>query len=320
MNFGYQEGVSNPTYGSGESNQAPTYGNSNQAPQQSASSSGSTPGPYFQSYQNAYSNALNLNNQNYQNILSGYRTQMGAISAKESEIAQGYTGLGQQVQSAIRGVGKSQAQAIKDTFAQQWGGAQQQMINAGLGNTTVRQSVNRGYTLDEQKAAVALSNQMAQLQAGYMSSIGTARLGSMEQAMGMGTGLTGQYLGVLGGYKTPYPGFPSPGQQSQSMGGGGGGRSQQGGGGGQSTQQSGGGGGTTYGYTFGGGNLGGATVGPGMSGGGSAGYGGNYGYSATDLYQQPVNYLGDEYGAAMGGGGGYGDPYSGADFGGGGGE
>ncbi len=118
--------------------------------------------PGLMDYTSAYQNALNINQQNYNNIMKGYQ------------------GLTSSVLGNIRGIGEAQAQAIEDVYAQQSGGAAQSLISRGLGNTTVANSVQRGLVLDREKAKTGLANQLAQLYAGYQSQLGLSQLGFMN--------------------------------------------------------------------------------------------------------------------------------------------
>jgi hypothetical protein len=156
-------------------------------------------------YASAYQDALQANQQNYQNVLQGYQQTLRDQQAAQQPILQGYRDLQSQVAGTIQGVDQSQRQAIADTYAQQRGQASQSLISRGLGNTTVQDAVNRGLTLDEQKAGVALSNQMAQLQAGYQSQLGGAALNYQNQAAMQNTALAGQQLGFMAGVQIPYP-------------------------------------------------------------------------------------------------------------------
>jgi hypothetical protein len=121
---------------------------------------GSVPG--LNDYAGSYANALRLNQSNYANIIAGYQ------------------GLTSAVLGDISGIGASQSQAINDAYAQASGKSAQQMISAGLGNSTVQQSVQRGNLLDRSKAQIALANQLAQLTAGYQSQLGQSQLGFMN--------------------------------------------------------------------------------------------------------------------------------------------
>lgn len=168
-------------------------------------------------YQQALSNAQTQ----YSQISAGYNALLASQQAAEAQTIGGYNTLSNQVQGAIQGVTASQSQAIKDVYTQQSGQQQQQLINSGLGNSTVLSSVNRGLTLDEQKAQVALSNQQAQLQAGYLSSIGLAGLGYQGQATQANTalgaqGLSAQQAGV-GVESQLYGGYAGAVNQQQAL-------------------------------------------------------------------------------------------------------
>jgi len=156
-------------------------------------------------YQSAYAQALSLNQQNYGHILAGYQglgqSQVGA----QNQIQQGYGALTNTVMGDIQGIGASQSQALQDQYAQNSGNAAQGLINSGLGNTTVANSVQRGQQLDYQKAQVGLSNQLAQLTAGYQSSLGLAGLNYANQANMQNTALGSQQLGFMNSVNSPYP-------------------------------------------------------------------------------------------------------------------
>jgi hypothetical protein len=156
-------------------------------------------------YAGAYQNALGLNQSNYANILAGYQQTAGQQQTAQQAIEGGYGNLYGAVQNTIQGIGASQSQAIADTYAQQSGNSAQDMINRGLGNTTVQQSVQRGNLLDEQKAQTGLANQMAQLQAGYQSNLGQAGLNYANQANMQNTALSGQQLNWMNSVNSPYP-------------------------------------------------------------------------------------------------------------------
>jgi hypothetical protein len=156
-------------------------------------------------YQGAYANALSLNTQNYNNILAGYQGLGQSQTGAQNQIQQGYGQLQGQVANTIQGIDASQRQAISDTYANQSGTASQGLISRGLGNTTVANSVQRGLTLDNQKANIALSNQTAQLSAGYQSSLGLAGLNYANQANMQNTALGSQQLGFMNSVNSPYP-------------------------------------------------------------------------------------------------------------------
>ena len=158
-----------------------------------------------QAYASAYQAALKVNQQNYNNILKGYQVALRQQQKMTRGITQGYGQLSGQVLSDIQGIDASQRQAIADAYAQQSGSAAQSLISRGLGNTTVQDSIQRGLALDKAKADVALSNQTAQLQAGYRSQLGMAGLGYRNLAQQQRAALQNQQLGFMGSVQAQYP-------------------------------------------------------------------------------------------------------------------
>lgn len=117
----------------------------------------------------------------------------------------GYAQLLNSVLQGIQGIGTSQSQAIQDTYAQQSGQATQQMQSAGLGNSTVAQSIQRGLSLDKWKAQIALANQLAQLGAGYTAQMGMSGLqqqGAFQQQQ-LGYGNQMAMLAMQNQYQNP---------------------------------------------------------------------------------------------------------------------
>jgi len=158
-------------------------------------------GQYGQSYQAA----LQQNQAMYNNILGGYQQLMGNQQAAQQPIIQGYANLKTEVLGDIKGIDASEKQAIQDAYASQSGAAQQSLINRGLGNATISDSVQRGLGLDQQKAQIALQNQMAQLTAGYASNLGQAGLNYQNQANMQNTALGQSQLNFMNSVQAGYP-------------------------------------------------------------------------------------------------------------------
>ncbi len=169
-------------------------------------------------YQTSYNTALGQNQAMYNNVLQGYQQTMAKQTSAQDAIAGGYSNLYNTVLGGIQGIGASQQQNIQDTYAQQKGATQQSMVSRGLGNTTVSDSAQRGLTLDEQKAQIALQNQLAQLQAGYQSSLGLAGLNQANTANMQNTGLAGQQLGWMNSVTAQYPNTAAYNQLAQMSG------------------------------------------------------------------------------------------------------
>jgi len=147
-----------------------------------------------QNYAQSYNNALSANSQNYANILSGYQTVMNNVG---NSLGQGGTPWG---------VAAPAAQAIGDVYAKQSGGAMQNSINRGIGNTTAASAAQRGASLDAEKAYAGLGSQLASTYAGYEANLGQAQLNFMN------------------GVQIPYPNgaeysslYQSYGQQQQAQ-------------------------------------------------------------------------------------------------------
>ena len=153
----------------------------------------------LQRYDQQYQDYLGQHSKIYNGITGGYADTLGRIGQQANNIQQGYGQLNQQVQGTIQGIDASQRQAINDAYAQQRGATHQGLISSGLGNTTVTASADRGLLADKTKADIALSNQMAQLQAGYQGQFGSAGLAAQSQLMGQQGSLGGQYMGTIGG-------------------------------------------------------------------------------------------------------------------------
>jgi hypothetical protein len=169
-------------------------------------------------YTSAYNAALSQNQAQYQNILGGYQQIAGNQFAAQQPIKQGYSDLGNQIQGTIANVGQSQSQAIADSYSQQSGAASQGLISSGLGNSTVQQSVQAGLGLQKNKADIALSNQMAQLKAGYQAETGMAGLGYANQANQQNTQLGLNQLGFMNSVQMQYPNAQSYQQLAQMQG------------------------------------------------------------------------------------------------------
>lgn len=154
-----------------------------------------------------YNQTLGLNEQNYANILGTYGRGAGQLAATLPGIYGGYG----QLQSAIGqtlgvtgggwGVAAPAAQAIQQTFAQTQGQTRQQMINAGLGNTTVGANISNQNALMASQAYAGLGAQLAQTYAGYEAQIGLAGLGAQMQGAGMQAQMAQATGSTLGGQK-----------------------------------------------------------------------------------------------------------------------
>ncbi len=156
-------------------------------------------------YPAAYNSSLAQNQSNYNNILAGYQKTLQSQTTAQAAIQAGYSNLYNQVQEKIAGQGATRAADIRADAAQKLGSGTQGLINRGLGNTTVLDSVGRGIGFDEQRNLTANSESVAALQAQSMSQLGLAGLNYQDYANRQNTGLVQDQLGWMNSVNAPYP-------------------------------------------------------------------------------------------------------------------
>jgi hypothetical protein len=159
-----------------------------------------------------YNQLLGLNSQNYGNILGAYGQGQSNLTATLPSIYQGYGDIKNEVMGTLGvgagapggeghwGVAAPAAQAIAQSYATQRGNTDQQLINSGLGNSTIRAGAQNANALGAAQAYGGLGAQLAQTAAGYQAQLGLAGQAAQMQGLGMQTGLTQAYLGDLAGY------------------------------------------------------------------------------------------------------------------------
>lgn len=156
-------------------------------------------------YASAYTSALNANQTNYNNILSGYQQVLGNQTNAQEAISGGYNGLYNNVIAGLQGSQQSALNANQAAFTKASGNASQQEINAGLGNTTVQASTQAGLTGQLALANTATQNQYANTIAGYQANLGLAGLNYANQANEQTVGESNQQLGFQDSVNAPYP-------------------------------------------------------------------------------------------------------------------
>jgi hypothetical protein len=170
------------------------------------------------SYAGAYSDALDANQTNYNNILAGYQQLEGNQQTAQQGIQAGYGSLTNQVMNTIQGADQSQINATNAAYSTGIGNANQSLINSGLGNTTVQMSTDAGLQLQQQQALTNVANQFAQTQAGYQSNLGLAGLNYANQASQQNTALGAQQLQWMNSVSAPYPNAQAYSQLAQQYG------------------------------------------------------------------------------------------------------
>lgn len=148
-------------------------------------------------YQQMLSQAQNQ----YSGILAGYDRALASQQQANRGVTRGYNRLTRQTLRGLEGSGEARSQEIADYYTQRLGGAQQDLISRGLGNSTITGSVARGFALDEAKAQTGLANQLAGQAAQYRTQIGLAGLGQRGEAAARNTALMQSRLGYQGDWQ-----------------------------------------------------------------------------------------------------------------------
>ena len=181
-----------------------------------------------------YQDMLKKAQDSYSGILAGYQKALSSQRQSAQRVNQGYNQLQQSVLGRLQGSGAARSQEIADYYTGKAGAANQDLINRGLGNTTVASSVGRGFAYDQSKAQTELSNTLSNQVAEYQSKLGLAGLGYRGHAADAHTALMGQSLGYQADWQKSLLGAGL--QRSSLFGaGGGGGYGGFGGGGGNYT-------------------------------------------------------------------------------------
>lgn len=158
----------------------------------------------FGKQQDQFANTAGNVNQGYQQLQgqqgNGFNDLINSLSKGYQGVGQGYDNVSQQIMNNLSLLGSTQQQDINQAYQQQGAKAQQDLVDRGLGNTTIKQSVDRGIGLDRQRALMgnaANTQQMvnsALMQTAYPQlQFGERAIGNVgqvqQQGIGANTGL-----------------------------------------------------------------------------------------------------------------------------------
>lgn len=156
-------------------------------------------------YQGAYNSALGMNESNYNNILAGYQQAIGAQTTAQQAIQSGYTGLYNTVLGNAANIYSGQAQQLQNQAQQNLASSSQQLIDRGLGNTTIQTSVNQGVNNQLAQQQQLLAGQEAGTMAQYGSQLGLAGLAAQQHGLDQTTGLALSQLNFMNSADFQYP-------------------------------------------------------------------------------------------------------------------
>ncbi len=169
-------------------------------------------------YQQSYLGSLGLNQQLLGGLQTGYDTLRSNADQQYGDISKGYQSLYGDVLGRIAGTNQTNMNDINTSYNARAGGATQDLISRGLGNSTVQSAIQRGIENDRQRALTGSQNQFAQLGAGYASALGQAGLQSQQQGANLGANLGQAQLGMLERVNVPYPNAQMYSQLAQMYG------------------------------------------------------------------------------------------------------
>lgn len=128
------------------------------------------------------------------NVLGNYGQLLSNQTQGLNNIGQGYGNVLNTLLGNLNLLGQTQAQDINQQYTQAQDQANQNMVDRGLGNTTVAQNVDRGYTLDKQRALTNLAQNVAQQVNQTLQSGAYPELQFQQQALGSEANLANQGL------------------------------------------------------------------------------------------------------------------------------
>lgn len=162
---------------------------------------------YSGSYQGAWQGSRDLSQSLVNAGLGLYNQQAGALFGPGGwgALPGQYANLSNAVLGGLRGANRSNVRDIQAKYTQLSGQQAQDMINRGLGNTTIQQSVQQGLAGNEAREVTASRNSFANLLAGYQSQLGLAGLAAQQQGLAAQQAWGNSGLGFLGNINVGYP-------------------------------------------------------------------------------------------------------------------
>jgi hypothetical protein len=156
--------------------------------------------------QGAYGNLIGAQNQAYGGLMSGqgtaYDNLMKSQTGGLADVGQGYGSMLGAALNNMNLLGRTQANDLNEQYDRNAADSQQSLVNRGLYNTTVTDSVNRGINLDKERALTNLAQGVAKDTNNTLAQFGMPALQFGQQAVGANTALGQQAIGAgtqLGG-------------------------------------------------------------------------------------------------------------------------
>ncbi len=148
----------------------------------------------------SYAELFDQNRNMYDLTLGQYGNAYRRLDETQQAIDEMQRNMYGTVMGTLDNAGAAAGQEITDQYAAQRGNTQQSLISRGLGNTTVRDSVERGLTYDESKSRVNLANQIAAQRAGYQTHFADLGVESAQRYAQQYGGIAQAAAGYTGNY------------------------------------------------------------------------------------------------------------------------
>ena len=138
----------------------------------------------------------NLIQQLISDMTAGQEQARQANLDRYEQLLQHISGLGQQLEGTLAGIGEAAGQRIEQRGVQQGRQAEQQAISRGIGSTTVAPALQRGVAADTEAQRQDLDAQLAQQRLGVQQQVGQMTAGAIEGRQDVGPDM-GAFLGLI---------------------------------------------------------------------------------------------------------------------------
>ena len=205
-------------YGSAFGGQPMTYGGSG-----GGSGGGQTA---LDAWQQAYNQALQANNQRYQDILTGYQDRSNQYQQNaaglQNDLLNGYDARYQRNMASLNGLGQQEATDIQRRYGELGAANQQDITSRVLTGTTIMPSMRQGIAREQEAALLRLNERLQNQRIGLDSQLSGDALSAQErmgQSILNGTaGMQGDTLSFAERRNDPYPDYNMLAQLAQGYG------------------------------------------------------------------------------------------------------
>lgn len=154
---------------------------------------------------NSYAAAAQLNRDLFNAQQQGWAQNLAQYQAGMQGVTSGWQNLTGQAMGLLRGTNRANLQDIANKYTALSGQMSNQMIDRGLGNSTVQQAMQIGLRQSQAREATRSRGEFGQLLANTLGSLGGAGLAAQERGVSGASDIYRGYLGFLNSVNAPYP-------------------------------------------------------------------------------------------------------------------